>query len=117
MRHLNSIARLSRTVSERKALLNNLTTEFFRHGKIKTTLAKAKAMVRLVDKLITFAKRGDLHARRIVLTYVKDAVIGKKLFEIIAPRFQTHPGGYTRIIKIGTRMGDAASMAVIELVE
>lgn len=117
MWHLKSGLKLSRTSSERKALLNNLATEIFRHGKIKTTLAKAKAMVRLVDKLITFAKRGDLHARRLVLTRVKDAAVVKKLFEIIAPRFQTHPGGYTRIIKLGQRMGDAAEMAIIELVE
>ncbi len=117
MKHLNSVARLSRLSAHRKALLNNLATELFRHGKITTTRAKAKAMVRLVHKLITFAIRGDLHARRQVLVYVKDNAVVKKLFEIIAPRFQTHPGGYTRIIKLGTRMGDAAEMAVIEMVE
>lgn len=98
-------------------MLNNILTELFRHGKIATTTAKSKELVGLADKLISLAKRGDLHARRQVLSYVKNKDVGKKLFEIIAPRFQNRQGGYTRALKVGKRIGDGAEISVVELVE
>jgi large subunit ribosomal protein L17 len=117
MWHLKSKRKLNRTAAHRKAMLNNIVTELFKHGRIKTTEVKAKEMVKLVDKLVTLAKRGDLYARRQVLRYIKDKDVVKKLFDIIAPRFQTHQGGYTRIVKFGQRKGDGAPIAIIELVE
>jgi large subunit ribosomal protein L17 len=110
-------ARLGGSPSHEKLILANLATELFRHGKIKTTETKAKRLRPLAEQLITKAKRGDLHARRRVLTVVKDKDIVYALFEQIAPRYGNRPGGYTRITKIGPRKGDAAPMAVIELVE
>lgn len=117
MRHLKKGRKLNRTSSHKKALLNNLVTELFKQGMITTTTAKAKELVGLADKLISLAKRGDLHARRQVLSYVKNKNVGKKLFEIIAPRFQNRNGGYTRVLKIGRRIGDGAEMSLVELVE
>jgi large subunit ribosomal protein L17 len=98
-------------------MLANLATELFRHGKIQTTETKAKRLRPLAEHLITKAKRGDLHARRRVLTVVKDKDVVYQLFEHIAPRYGNRPGGYVRIVKTGPRQGDAAPMAVIELVE
>ncbi|GGK92745.1 50S ribosomal protein L17 [Mangrovihabitans endophyticus] len=109
--------RLGGSPAHEKLLLANLATELFRHGKIKTTEAKAKRLRPLAEQLITKAKRGDLHARRRVLTVVKDKDVVYALFEQIAPRYGNRPGGYTRITKTGPRRGDAAPMAVIELVE
>jgi large subunit ribosomal protein L17 len=109
--------KLNRTSSHKKAMLNNIVTELFRHGKITTTHAKAKELIKLADKLISLAKRGDLHSRRQVLSYVKNKDVGKKLFEIIAPRFQDRKGGYTRVLKVGKRIGDGAEIALVELVE
>ena len=109
--------RLGGSPAHEKLLLANLATELFRHGKIKTTEAKAKRLRPLAEHLITKAKRGDLHARRRVLTIVKDKDVVYALFEQIAPRYGNRPGGYTRIVKTGLRKGDAAPMAVIELVE
>ena len=110
-------ARLGGSPAHEKLLLANLATELFRHGKIKTTEAKAKRLRPLAEQLITKAKRGDLHARRRVLTLVKDKDVVYTLFEQIAPRYGNRPGGYVRITKTGPRRGDAAPMAVIELVE
>jgi large subunit ribosomal protein L17 len=109
--------RLGGSPAHEKLLLANLATELFRHGKIKTTETKAKRLRPLAEQLITKAKRGDLHARRRVLGVVKDKDVVYALFEQIAPRYGNRPGGYTRITKTGPRKGDAAPMAVIELVE
>jgi large subunit ribosomal protein L17 len=109
--------RLGGSPAHEKLILANLATELFRHGKIKTTESKAKRLRPLAETLITKAKRGDLHARRRVLGVVKDKDVVYALFEQIAPRYGNRPGGYTRITKTGLRKGDAAPMAVIELVE
>ena len=109
--------RLGGSPAHQKLILANLATELFRHGKIKTTEAKARRLRPLAEQLITKAKRGDLHARRRVLTVVKDKDVVYALFDQIAPRYGNRPGGYTRITKTGPRRGDAAPMAVIELVE
>jgi len=109
--------RLGGSPAHEKLILANLATELFRHGKIKTTETKAKRLRPLAEQLITKAKRGDLHARRRVLTVVRDKDVVYALFEQIAPRYGNRPGGYTRITKTGPRKGDAAPMAVIELVE
>lgn len=100
-----------------RLMLANLATALFEHGRITTTQAKAKRLRPLAERLITFAKRGDLHARRRVLTVVRDKGVVHELFTEIGPRFDNRPGGYTRITKIGPRKGDNAPMAVIELVE
>jgi large subunit ribosomal protein L17 len=109
--------RLGGSPAHEKRLLANLATELFRHGKIKTTETKAKRLRPLAEQLVTKAKRGDLHARRQVLTVVKDKDVVYALFEQIAPRYGNRQGGYVRITKTGPRKGDAAPMAVIELVE
>jgi large subunit ribosomal protein L17 len=109
--------RLGGSPAHEKLIMANLATELFRHGKIKTTETKAKRLRPLAEQLITKAKRGDLHARRRVLGVVKDKDVVYALFEQIAPRYGNRPGGYTRITKTGPRKGDAAPMAVIELVE
>ncbi len=109
--------RLGGSPAHEKRLLANLATELFRHGKIKTTETKAKRLRPLAEHLVTKAKRGDLHARRQVLTVVKDKDVVYALFEQIAPRYGNRQGGYVRITKTGPRKGDAAPMAVIELVE
>ncbi|AGL14465.1 50S ribosomal protein L17 [Actinoplanes sp. N902-109] len=109
--------RLGGSPAHEKLLLANLATELFRHGKIKTTETKARRLRPLAEQLITKAKRGDLHSRRRVLGVVKDKDVVYSLFEQIAPRYTNRPGGYTRITKTGPRKGDAAPMAVIELVE
>jgi large subunit ribosomal protein L17 len=109
--------RLGGSPAHERLLLANLATSLFEHGRITTTEAKAKRLRPLAERLITFAKRGDLHARRQVLTVVRDKNIVGHLFEEIGPRYATRPGGYTRIVKVGPRKGDNAPMAVIELVE
>ncbi len=109
--------RLGGSPAHERLLLANLATELFRHGKIKTTETKAKRLRPLAEQLITKAKRGDLHSRRRVLTVVRDKDVVYNLFDHIAPRYTNRPGGYTRITKTGPRKGDAAPMAVIELVE
>jgi len=109
--------RLGGSPAHERLILANLATQLFRHGRITTTETKAKRLRPLAEHLITKAKRGDLHARRRVLTVVRDQDVVATLFDDIAPRFATRPGGYTRIVKAGTRKGDAAPMAIIELVE
>ena len=109
--------RLGGSPSHEKHIMANLATELFRHGKIQTTETKAKRLRPLAEQLITKAKRGDLHSRRRVLTVVRDKDVVYALFEQIAPRYGNRTGGYTRITKTGPRKGDAAPMAVIELVE
>jgi len=116
MRHQKSGRQLSRNSSHRWALMRNMITSLLREEKIKTTDPKAKELRRWVERVITLGKRGDLHARRQVLSIVFDKAVVKKLFDTIGPRFKDRPGGYTRIIKLGVRHGDAAQMALIELV-
>ena len=103
--------------SHHNMILANLTTELFRHGRIRTTHAKAKAVQPLADRMVTFAKRGDVHARRQVLRVIRDKDVVHKLFADVGPVFSDRDGGYTRVLKLGPRKGDAAPMALIELVE
>jgi len=98
-------------------MLRNLATSLFRHGRIETTVAKAKELRSFAEPLITKAKRGDLHARRLVARKIQDREVLKKLFDEIGPRYADRPGGYTRVVHLGHRTGDAADMAIIELVE
>ena len=109
--------RLGGSPAHEKLMLANLATSLFKHGRIKTTETKAKRLRPLAEQLITKAKRGDLHARRQALAVVRDKDVVFQLFDQIAPRFHNRPGGYTRIVKTGPRKGDAAPMAIIELVE
>ncbi|MBW2452392.1 MAG: 50S ribosomal protein L17 [Deltaproteobacteria bacterium] len=117
MRHRKSGKRLGRNTSHRKAMMRNMVTSLFDHEKITTTDARAKELRKVAEKLITMAKRGDLHSRRMALEVVRDKQVVAKLFETIAPRYQKRPGGYTRIIKLGHRAGDNAALSIIELVE
>ena len=117
MRHKRKGRKLGRTSAHRKAMLANMVTSLFQHEKIKTTEPKSKELRRTAEKLVTLAKRGDLHARRLAAKSVRDKEILKKLFDDIGPRYTDRNGGYTRIVKLGTRFGDGAPMAVIELVE
>ena len=117
MRHQRNRHKLSRDAAHRKALLANLSKELIEHERIETTVAKAKAVKPEVEKLITLARRGDLHARRQALsTLGQDKFAVYKLFEEIAPRYTERPGGYTRILKLGPRKSDATEMALLELV-
>jgi large subunit ribosomal protein L17 len=109
--------RLGGGPAHERLLLSNLATALFQHGRITTTEAKAKRLSPLADRLVTFAKRGDLHARRKVMTVIRDKAVVHELFTEIGPSYAGRPGGYTRITKIGPRKGDNAPMAVIELVE
>ncbi|PRY52019.1 LSU ribosomal protein L17P [Geodermatophilus tzadiensis] len=109
--------RLGGSASHERLMLANLATSLFEHGRITTTEAKAKRLRPFAEKLVTFAKRGDLHARRQVMTVIRDKDVVHHLFAEIGPRFENRPGGYTRITKVGSRKGDNAPMAVIELVE
>ena len=117
MRHKKSGRKLGRARPHRKALLNNLARSLLIKGRIKTTEAKAKEVVRLADKLITLGKKGGLSSRREAARVIKDKKIIARLFEEIAPRFSTRKGGYTRVIKLLPRLGDGASLALVELVE
>ena len=117
MRHRKKGRKLSRSPSHRRATLRNMATNLFLHERIETTTAKAKELRPFAERLITLAKRGDLHARRLVAQKIADREVQGKLFSDLGPRFAERPGGYTRILKLGTRRGDAAEMALIELVE
>jgi large subunit ribosomal protein L17 len=117
MRHLKQGRKLGRTTAHRKALLRNLATALLEHERIITTEPKAKELRRVTDKLVTLGKRGDLHARRQALQVVRSNAVVRKLFNEIAPRFAERQGGYTRVLRLGFRPGDAAAMAVIELVD
>lgn len=117
MRHGRSGFKLGRLTAHRWALFRNLLVALFRHERITTTEAKAKAMRGLADHMVTLAKRDNLHARRQVLSMVPDPVVVKKLFDTIAARFGDRHGGYTRIIKAGTRPGDRAPVVILELVD
>jgi large subunit ribosomal protein L17 len=115
MRHRAKGRQLSRTSAHRRALLNNMATSLFRHEGITTTEAKAKELRPFAEKLITLARRGDLHARRLVERRIKDREVLGRLFAELGPRFAARPGGYTRILKMGHRPGDGADVARIEL--
>ena len=108
--------KLGRPSAHRKSMLRNLTTELFKHGRIETTSMRAKEIRRIAEKMITLAKRGDLHARRQVLSYLVDETTVTKLFDEIAPNYADRNGGYTRILKLGPRQGDAAETVFLELV-
>jgi len=117
MRHRNYGGKLGRTSAHRKALLRNLVTALFDHERIETTDAKARELKRVADRMITLGKRGDLHARRQALTVIRSREITSKVFTDLAERFRNRPGGYTRVLKVRTRVGDAAPLSIIELVE
>lgn len=117
MRHNIMGRRLGRSTNHRKALFRNLASELIRHNRIKTTEAKAKSIQAMAEKLITLAKRGDVHARRLAARDIYDPAVLHKLFNEIGPKVQDRAGGYTRIYKLGPRQGDAAQMALIEIVE
>ncbi|MCX7981584.1 MAG: 50S ribosomal protein L17 [Syntrophales bacterium] len=116
MRHAKAGYKLGRTSSHRKAMFRNMITSLLVHEKIKTTDMKAKELKRLADKMVTLGKRGDLHARRQALAFVRSKAAVKKLFEEISPRFANRAGGYTRVIKLGYRHGDNAPLALVEFV-
>ena len=115
MRHRNSGVKLNRTSSHRTAMFRNMVTSLFKHGRIKTTDPKAKELRRWADQLITLAQRGDLHARRQAMAIIQEKAVVHKLFDDAPIRFATKSGGYTRIVKIGIRKGDAATLTMIEL--
>ena len=116
MRHRKAGRQLRRTSEQRLALLRNLASSLIEHGAIETTEAKAKELQPFVEKLVTKAKAGTLHKRRLAARHVHQRAIGDKLFQELGPRFAARPGGYTRILKIGARRGDGAEMARIEFV-
>lgn len=117
MRHGNGYRKLNRTHEHRKAMFANMACSLIEHEQIKTTLPKAKELRRIADKLITLAKRGDLHARRLAAAQMKQEPAVKKLFDTLGERYKDRSGGYTRVLKAGFRYGDMAPMAIIELVD
>ena len=117
MRHRNAFRKLNRTATHRSALFASLATALIKHEQIVTTLPKAKELRRVADRLITLAKKGDLHARRLAFSRIRDEAMVAKLFDTLGPRYADRPGGYTRVMKAGFRYGDSAPMAVIELVD
>lgn len=116
MRHGVRLRKLGRTSSHRRALLRSLSTSLFRYERITTTLPKAKELRPFAERLITLARRDELHARRQVIKQVSDKDVVKKLFDTLGPRFATRPGGYTRTLKLGPRLGDGAELAIVELI-
>jgi large subunit ribosomal protein L17 len=117
MRHRRAGKKLGRDSAHRKALYSNLAGALIEHGRIKTTEAKAKAVKPFAEQMITLGKRGDLHARRLALAELRSQYVVHYLFSEVAPRFAERPGGYTRIVKLGPRLGDAAEMVYLELVD
>ncbi len=117
MRHGMSGRKLNRTSQHRRAMFANLANALFKHEQITTTLPKAKDLRSYAERLITLAKRGDLHARRQAMSKLRDETVVSKLFTTLAERYADRPGGYTRVLKAGFRYGDAAPMAVIELID
>ena len=117
MRHARGYRRLNRTHEHRKALFANMAGSLIEHEQIKTTLPKAKELKRIIDKLITLGKRGDLHARRQAASRLKQDMHVEKLFAILGPRYAERQGGYVRVLKAGFRYGDMAPMAIVELVD
>jgi large subunit ribosomal protein L17 len=117
VRHHRAGKKLGRDPAHRKALYANLAGALIEHGRIKTTVTKAKAVRPIAEKMITLGRRGDLHARRQAMAYLRSQEVVHKLFAEVAPRFKSRPGGYSRIVRIGPRPGDAAEMAYLELVD
>ena len=117
MRHRRAGRKLNRTASHRRALFANMAAALIKHEQVVTTLPKAKELRRVADRLITLAKRGNLHSRRLAVARVRDETMVKKLFDILGPRYAERSGGYTRVLKAGYRYGDSAPMAVIEFVD
>lgn len=117
MRHRNGPRKLGRTKTHRIAMLQNMACSLIEHEQIKTTLPKAKELRPYLEKLITLAKRGDLHARRLLISKIRQEPAVKKLIDVLAERYRDRPGGYVRVLKAGFRYGDMAPMAVIELVD
>ncbi len=117
MRHLKKGRKLGSDASHRKAMLRSLAIALFANERIKTTEARAKEVRSLVDKVITWGKRGDVHSRRLAIAELGDKEIVHRVFDDIAPRYESREGGYTRILKLGPRKGDAAPMVILELVE
>src|SRR5271169_6189285 len=117
MRHLKAGRKLNRTSAHRKALFRNLVTSLIEHEQVRTTDAKAKELRRVAERMITLGKRGSLHARRQALSYIRSRAVVSKLFDEVASRFRERLGGYTRIVKLGHRHGDAAAMSLIELTD
>lgn len=116
MRHKNSGKQLSRNSSHRRAMLRNMVTSLFAHEQIQTTDVKAKQIRPIAEKMITLAKRGDLHARKQAIAYLQEARVAHRLFEELKGRFTDRQGGYLRIIKVGTRKGDGAPLSIVQLV-
>ena len=117
MRHRKKGRKLNRTASHRKAMFANMAVALIKHEQIITTLPKAKELKRIIDRLITLGKRGDLHARRQAFARLRDEAMVKKLFEVLGERYKERPGGYSRVLRAGYRFGDNAPRAVIELVD
>jgi large subunit ribosomal protein L17 len=117
MRHKIAGRKLGRTSSHRKAMFANMAAALVKHEQITTTLPKAKELKRYVDKLVTLGKRGDLHARRLLIAKTRDQATATKLIDVLGPRYESRPGGYVRVLKAGFRYGDDAPMAVIEFVD
>ncbi len=117
MRHRKKTAKLQRTADQRRALLANLACQLIEHGRIRTTVAKAKALRPVAERLVTLGKRGDLHARRQAVAFLRHKDVAKKLFDVVAPASADRQGGYCRITKLGPRTSDAAPMAYIEWVD
>ena len=117
MRHRHGLRKLNRTSSHRLAMLRNMTNSLLRHETIKTTLPKAKELRRVVEPMITLGKKPSLANRRLAFNRLRDRDIVTKLFEVLGPRYKARPGGYTRILKMGFRVGDNAQMALVELVD
>jgi large subunit ribosomal protein L17 len=117
MRHREKGRKLGRTKSHRELMLRNMVASLFTHESIKTTEARAKEARRLAERILTWGKKGDLHSRRLALRYIPDAGVIKKIFGEIAPRFESRDGGYTRIVRLKQRRGDAAAMVILELTE
>jgi large subunit ribosomal protein L17 len=117
VRHHRVGKKLGRDSAHRKSLYANLACSLIEHGRIKTTMSKAKAVKPFAEQMITLGKRGDLHARRLALSELRDRDVVHRLFEDVAPRFADRPGGYSRIVKLGVRQGDSAEMAYLEFVD
>lgn len=116
MKHRARARKLGRTSSHRMAMLRNMVTSLLRHERIQTTDAKAKEVRRVADRMITLGKRGDLHARRRALRVIRQREVAAKVFDELAERYRDRPGGYTRVVKLGRRVGDAAPVSIVELV-
>jgi large subunit ribosomal protein L17 len=117
MRHRKRSGKLGRTSAHRLALVRNLVTALLEHERVETTDAKARELRRVADRMITLGKRGDLHARRRALRVIRSKDVASKVFTSLAERYRERPGGYTRVIKLRTRVGDAAPMSIVELVD